>query len=106
MALFHGLSDHTRLAIVSRVAQGEARVAGRAQGRQMLCALARPELLDLLAAAETLLEVTGNVVALCSTYSPDAHVQTATADASSAPGSDDEAGAGRGAETGTREVCA
>ena len=102
VALFHGLSDRTRLGIVRRLAHGEARVAdlvaelglaqstvsthvaclrdcglvaGRAQGRQVFYALARPELLDLLAAAETLLEATGNAVALCPTYSPDACLQ-------------------------------
>jgi hypothetical protein len=30
--------------------------------------MARPELLDLLASAETLLAATGNAVALCSNY--------------------------------------
>ena len=95
MALFHSLSDSTRLAIVRRLADGEARVAdlvaqlrlaqstvsahvaclrdcglvdGRPQGRQVFYSLARPELLDLLASAETLLAATGNAVALCPTY--------------------------------------
>ncbi|GAB3677704.1 hypothetical protein GCM10027597_18910 [Saccharopolyspora tripterygii] len=95
MALFHSLSDATRLAIVQRLAGGEARVAdlvdalglaqstvsahvaclrdcglvvGRPEGRQMFYALARPELLDLLASAETLLAATGSAVALCPTY--------------------------------------
>lgn len=98
VALFHSLSDGTRLAIVRRLAQGEVRVAdlvaelgsaqstvsahvaclrdcglvtGRAQGRQVFYALARPELLDLLVAAEALLEATGNAVALCPTFGDD-----------------------------------
>jgi ArsR family transcriptional regulator, cadmium/lead-responsive transcriptional repressor len=99
VALFHSLSDRTRLAIVRRLAGGETRVAnlvnelglaqstvsahvaclrdcglvvGRAQGRQVFYSLARPELLDLLAAAETLLSATGNAVALCPNYGTDA----------------------------------
>ncbi|MBQ0927550.1 ArsR/SmtB family transcription factor [Saccharopolyspora endophytica] len=95
VALFHSLSDPTRLAIVQRLAGGEVRVAdlvrelglaqstvsahvaclrdcglvvGRPQGRQMFYALARPELMDLLASAETLLAATGSAVALCPTY--------------------------------------
>lgn len=98
VALFHSLSDRTRLAVVRRLADGEARVAdlgelgaaqstvsehvaclrdcglvvGRAQGRQVFYSLARPQLLDLLAAAETLLAATGNAVALCPNYGTDA----------------------------------
>lgn len=95
VALFHSLSDPTRLAIVARLAAGEARVrdlveqtglaqstvsahmrclrecglvTGRTEGRQTFYALARPELLDLLATAETLLAATGAKVALCPTY--------------------------------------
>jgi ArsR family transcriptional regulator, cadmium/lead-responsive transcriptional repressor len=95
VALFRSLSDGTRLAIVARLAHGEARVAdlveelglaqstvsahvgclrecglvaGRPQGRQVFYSLTRPELLDLLAAAETLLAATGNAVALCPNY--------------------------------------
>ena len=95
VALFHSLSDPTRLTIVARLAQGEARVrdlveqtglaqstvsahvsclrecglvAGRTEGRQTFYALARPELMDLLATAETLLAATGSKVALCLTY--------------------------------------
>lgn len=95
VALFHSLSDGTRLAIVRRLAQGEARVAdlvgelglaqstvsahvaclrdcnlveGRPQGRQVFYSLTRPELMDLLASAETLLAATGNAVALCPDY--------------------------------------
>ena len=94
-ALFRGLADPTRLAIVRRLAAGEARVAGltaelalaqstisghlaclrdcglvtaRPEGRQMFYSLARPELIDLLAAAEHLLEATGSAVALCPVY--------------------------------------
>ncbi|WP_081608811.1 hypothetical protein Rruber_05724 (plasmid) [Rhodococcus ruber] len=98
VALFHSLSDGTRLAIVRRLAGGEARVAdlvgelglaqstvsahvaclrdcglvqGRPQGRQVFYSLTRPELLDLLSSAETLLAATGNAVALCPNYGTD-----------------------------------
>lgn len=98
VALFRSLADPTRLAIVRWLAQGEARVAdmtealglaqstvsahvaclrdcalvsGRPQGRQMFYALARPELLDLLASAEMLLAATGATVALCPNYGTD-----------------------------------
>lgn len=98
VALFHSLSDATRLAIVQRLARGEARVVdlmselglaqstvsthvaclrdcrlveGRPQGRQVFYSLARPELMDLLASAETLLAATGNAVALCPNYGTD-----------------------------------
>lgn len=94
-ALFHSLSDTTRLAIVQRLAHGEARVVdltgqlglaqstvsahlaclrdcklvvGRPEGRQVFYGLARPELWDLLAAAESLLVATGSAVALCPVY--------------------------------------
>lgn len=94
-ALFHGLSDPTRLAIVRRLSAGEARivdltyqfglaqstvsahvaclrdcglVAGRAEGRQMFYSLTRPELPELLAAAEDLLAATGDAVVLCPNY--------------------------------------
>ena len=93
--LFHSLSDRSRLAIIRRLARGEARVVdltgelglaqstvsghlaclrdcglvvGRPEGRQMLYSLARPELLDLLAAADTLLAATGAAVADCPRY--------------------------------------
>ena len=95
VALFHSLSDGTRLAILQRLTEGEARVVdltgflgaaqstvsahlaclrecglvtGRPQGRQMFYSLTRPELMDLLASAETLLAATGNAVALCPNY--------------------------------------
>lgn len=106
VALFHSLSDSTRLAIVRRLAGGEARVAdlvgelglaqstvsahvaclrdcglveGRSQGRQVFYSLTRPELMDLLASAETLLAATGNAVALCPNYGTDTTAPT-TAD--------------------------
>jgi len=99
VALFRSLADPTRLAIVQRLASGEARVAdlvaelglaqstvsahvaclrgcglviGRPEGRQIFYALARPELFDLLAAGERLLAATGEAVALCPTYGIDA----------------------------------
>ena len=95
VALFHGLSDPTRLAILQHLAGGEARVVdlttalgmaqstvsahlaclrdchlvvARPEGRQMFYSLAQPELLDLLAAAETLLAATGTDVVLCPKY--------------------------------------
>jgi DNA-binding transcriptional ArsR family regulator len=94
-ALFRGLADPTRLAILRRLVEGELRVVdltselgmaqstvsahlaclrdcglvtGRPQGRQMFYALARPELMDLLRAAEGLLAATGDAVALCPAY--------------------------------------
>ncbi|WP_449561053.1 ArsR/SmtB family transcription factor [Mycolicibacterium mageritense] len=113
VALFHSLSDGTRLAIATRLAHGgEARVAdlmaelglaqstvsahvaclrdcglveGRPQGRQVFYSLARPELMDLLAAAETLLAATGNAVALCPNYGTDSATCCGT-DAAQAPG--------------------
>lgn len=99
VSLFHSMADGTRLAIVRRLARGEARVsdlvrelglaqsttsehvaclrdcgllAGRTEGRQVFYALAHPELLDLLTAAEALLAATGYQVDLCSTYGTEA----------------------------------
>jgi len=43
-------------------------VTVRAEGRASVYSLARPEVLDLLAAAEQFLAVTGDQVALCPTY--------------------------------------
>lgn len=95
VALFRGLADPARLAIVRRLAGGEARVVdlaaelGLAQstasghlaclrecglvryrpvGRQSFYSLARMELMDLLAAAEALLAAAGERVALCPVY--------------------------------------
>jgi hypothetical protein len=45
----------------------------RAQGRASWFALARPELLELLAAAERLLAATGDAVTLCPTYGAGRH---------------------------------
>lgn len=94
-ALFHGLSDRTRLAIVALLAGGERRVVdltgalglaqgtvsghlaclrdcglvvGRPEGRQMFYSLTHPELMDLLTAAERLLALTGDAVVLCPNY--------------------------------------
>lgn len=99
VCLFRGLADPARLAIVRHLALGEHRVvdltahlglaqstvsghlaclkdcglvAARAEGRASLYSLARPELLDLLAAAERFLEATGEQVALCPVYGQDA----------------------------------
>lgn len=97
-ALFRGLGDPTRLAILRHLADGEARVVdltsavglaqstvsghlaclrdcglitARPEGRQMFYALAYPELLDLLAAAESLLQANGHQIALCPVYGTD-----------------------------------
>ncbi|RMI41022.1 ArsR family transcriptional regulator [Actinomadura harenae] len=94
-ALFRSLGDPARLAIVRRLAVGEARVVdlvehlGLAQstvskhlaclrdcglvdsrpvGRASVFTLAQPPLIDLLAAAEGVLAATGDAVALCPTY--------------------------------------
>ncbi|WP_327687575.1 ArsR/SmtB family transcription factor [Streptomyces tubercidicus] len=102
VGLFRGLADPVRLAIVRRLAHGEARVVDlvkevglaqstvsahlaclrdcglvefRAQGRQSFYSLTRPELMDLLAAAEGVLAATGAAVALCPTYGSPASEQ-------------------------------
>ena len=91
-ALFRSLGDETRLRIVARLAAGEARVVDltgelglaqstvskhlaclrgcglvdyRTEGRQSFYALTRPELMDLLRAAEGVLAATGAAAALC-----------------------------------------
>lgn len=94
--LFHGFSDRSRLTIVQHLALGEHRVVDltghlglaqstvsrhlaclldcgivtvRAQGRASVYSLAQPEAtLELLAAAERLLGLTGDAVALCPRY--------------------------------------
>ena len=100
VALFRSLGDPTRLAILHRLAHGEARVVdltgelGMAQstmskhlaclrdcglvdfrvvGRQSFYALTRPELMDLLRSAEGVLAATGNAVALCPVYGDPVH---------------------------------
>lgn len=94
-ALFRSLGDPARLAIVRRLALGQARVVdlvaecGLAQstvsahlaclrecglvesrpvGRASVFRLTQPALVDVLAAAETVLEATGRAVALCPNY--------------------------------------
>ena len=94
-ALFHGLGDSARLALLRRLGRGEARVVDlvaelglaqstvsahlaclrdcglvdfRPEGRASVYSLTHPELLDLLATAETLLAATGNAVALCAGF--------------------------------------
>jgi DNA-binding transcriptional ArsR family regulator len=94
--LFHGFSDSSRLAIVRHLALGEHRVVdltehlglaqstvskhlaclrdcglvdSRPQGRASLFSLTHPEAtLELLTAAERLLGLTGDAVALCPNY--------------------------------------
>ena len=115
VALFHSLSDATRLSIVRRLAAGgEARVvdlmselglaqstvsahvaclrdcglvAGRPEGRQIFYSLTRPELMDLLAAAETLLAGTGSAVALCPTYGTHATADSSNTSSTQTEGS-------------------
>lgn len=97
VALFRGLADPTRLAIVQRLTRGQARVVDlvrelglaqstvlahlaclrdcglvdfRPQGRASVYYLTRLELLDLFAAAERLLAATGEAVTLCPNYGP------------------------------------
>jgi DNA-binding transcriptional ArsR family regulator len=94
-AMFRSLGDPNRLAILRHLALGEHRVrdltehlglaqstvsqhclcladcgliTSRPQGRATMYSLARPELLEVLAAAERLLAATGDAVALCPTY--------------------------------------
>jgi ArsR family transcriptional regulator, cadmium/lead-responsive transcriptional repressor len=94
--LFHGFSDRSRLTIVQHLTLGEHRVVDltkhlglaqstvskhcaclldcgvikvRTQGRSSVYSLAHPEAtLDLLAAAEKLLGLTGDAVVLCPRY--------------------------------------
>ena len=101
VALFRSLADPARLAIVKRLAEGEARVVDltralglaqstvskhlaclrdcrlvdyRAEGRQSFYSLTRPELIDLLRSAERVLAETGAAVALCPAYGDPADV--------------------------------
>ena len=97
--LFHGFSDPARLTILRHLSLGEHRVieltehlglaqstvskhlaclrdcglvTSRPQGRASVFSLTHPEaLLDLLSAAERLLGLTGDAVALCSVYGRD-----------------------------------
>jgi ArsR family transcriptional regulator, cadmium/lead-responsive transcriptional repressor len=98
--LFNGFSDPNRVAILRHLALGEHRVVdlvahmdlaqstvskhlaclkdcglvtSRAEGRAAVYSLAHPEAMDdLFRAAERLLSLTGDAVALCSTYGVDA----------------------------------
>jgi DNA-binding transcriptional ArsR family regulator len=98
--LFHGFSDPARLAILRHLSQGEHRVVdvtahlglaqstvskhlaclrdcglvtSRPQGRASLFSLTHPEAMqDLMSAAERLLKLTGDAVALCPVYGRDA----------------------------------
>jgi ArsR family transcriptional regulator, cadmium/lead-responsive transcriptional repressor len=102
-ALFRSLGDPTRLAIVHRLAAGPARVVelvqavGVAQstvskhlaclrecglvdsepvGRASLFRLTQPALIDVLASAQTVLDATGQAVAVCPTYGIDDSPET------------------------------
>ncbi len=94
-ALFRSLGDPTRLAIVRRLAAGPARVvelvqvvglaqstvskhlaclrdcglvASEPMGRASLFRLTQPALIDVLASAQTVLDATGQGVAVCPTH--------------------------------------
>ena len=94
-ALFSSLSDPARLVIVACLAHGEHRVRdlmdelslaqatvsehiaclkncglvkGRPEGRQTFYSLACPDILDLLQAAERVLDATGHAVDTCPRY--------------------------------------
>jgi len=96
-ALFRSLADPARLGIIRHLAAGEARVVdltreiglaqstvsahlaclrdcglvdARPAGRASVYSLSQPALLSVLAAAEAVLEATGNAVALCPNYGP------------------------------------
>ncbi|MBX3309368.1 MAG: winged helix-turn-helix transcriptional regulator [Cryobacterium sp.] len=115
VSLFHSLAEPTRLAIVRQLQGGEARVRdlvetlglaqstvsehvaclrdcglveGRIEGRQVFYALARPELMDLLEAAEVLLAATGYKVDLCSVHGSQARRATAVRASTLAGGSE------------------
>lgn len=103
-ALFHGFSDPSRLAILRHLALGEHRVVdltahldlaqstvskhlaclkecglvtSRAEGRASIFSLAHPAaLMDLWVAAERLLDLTGDAVALCPDYGTDTLVES------------------------------
>ena len=96
--LFHGFSDPSRLSILRHLALGEHRVVdltahlglaqstvskhlaclkdcglvtSRPEGRASMWSLEHPEtVMDLLASAERLLDLTGYAVTLCATYGP------------------------------------
>lgn len=98
-SLFHGFSDPNRMAILRHLALGEHRVVdltahlglaqstvskhlaclkecglvtARAEGRASIFSLAHPDaLMAVWAAAEQLLELTGDAVALCPNYGAD-----------------------------------
>ena len=97
-ALFRSLGDPARLSIIRHLADGEARVVDltaclglaqstvskhlaclrdcglvdfRPEGRQSFYFLAQPSLIELLAAAERVLDATGYAVMLCATYGPE-----------------------------------
>ena len=106
--LFHGFSDPSRLAILRHLALGEHRVVdltghvglaqstvskhlaclrdcglvqSRPEGRASVFSLTHPEaLLELLAAAERLLGLTGDAVALCPVYGVRGRAAAAHAD--------------------------
>lgn len=108
--LFHGFSDPTRLAILRHLALGEHRVVdltahvglaqstvsqhlaclrdcglvnSRPQGRASVFSLTHPQaVLDLLAAAERLLALTGDAVELCPTYGTGAPAASPTEEVS------------------------
>lgn len=106
VTLFRSLGDPARLAIVRRLAGGEAKVSdlmvdlglaqstvsahvaclrdcglvvGRPEGRKVFYSLTHPKLIDLLVHAETVLAATGNAVSLCPVYGTSAGRVSASA---------------------------
>ncbi|MHB1235586.1 MAG: ArsR/SmtB family transcription factor [Microbacteriaceae bacterium] len=106
VALFRSLGDPARLAIVQYLVRGEARVgdlmlelrlaqstvsahiaclrdcglvAVRAEGRKNFYSLTRPELMVIIAQAESLLLATGNAVSACPVYGTDSAGENAVA---------------------------
>ncbi|MBN9629880.1 MAG: winged helix-turn-helix transcriptional regulator [Actinobacteria bacterium] len=99
VSLFHSLADSSRLSILRRLSEGEARVRdltdelglaqstvsehvaclrdcglieARSEGRQNFYSVTTPEVIDTLEAAERLLATTGFKVDLCPNYGRDA----------------------------------
>ena len=99
VSLFHSLADPSRLSILRRLSEGEARVrdltdelglaqstvsehiaclrdcgliVARSEGRQNFYSVTTPEVIDVLESAERLLAQTGYQVDLCTTYGRDA----------------------------------
>ena len=122
VCLFRSLADPTRLAILRHLMLGEHRVvdlttqlglaqstvsghlaclrdcdlvAVRPEGRASVYSLTRPELLDLLTAAERLLDATGHAVALCPRFGTDVEPALPATDRRGSTGPDGRGAAAR-----------